>query len=136
MRELSLHLEDLKVVWFFNGFIPPTLDFHNVHVYATVIPYFKIYFFTIILVPECSLMPDFQRMLKEELHTDCELIVADTVLRAHKAVLSVRSPVFNAMFDHNMKEANSSQCIIEDLTVNSVRAILQFIYTDTCPQME
>uniref|UniRef100_A0A915K4G0 Uncharacterized protein n=1 Tax=Romanomermis culicivorax TaxID=13658 RepID=A0A915K4G0_ROMCU len=121
--------------------------------------------------PDSSLYQDFQLLLDNELHTDCQLIVLNdnnnlsttvfkdeetdspgpsssapveppivpenaTIFKCHKSILSARSPVFAAMFDHDMKEANSSQCKIDDLTPEAVRAILQFLYSGTCPQIE
>lgn len=88
-------------------------------------------------MPECSLSADLKQLLNNESHTDCELVVDGKRFRAHKGILAARSPVFAAMFDpnHDMIEAQKSECEIEDLTPTAVGALLHFIYTDTCPQL-
>lgn len=59
-----------------------------------------------------------------------------TIFKCHKAILSARSAVFAAMFDHDMRESQSSVCKIHDLTPTAVRAVLQFLYAGCCPQIE
>lgn len=45
------------------------------------------------------------RMLDEAIHADLTIMTADgSTLRAHKAVLSASSPVFQSMYHLNLKE--------------------------------
>jgi len=90
-----------------------------------------------VILPESSLSLDMKQLLQSESHTDCELVVDGKRFRAHKGILAVRSPVFAAMFDpnHDMIEAQKNECEIEDLTPTAVGALLQYAYTDTCPQL-
>ncbi|KAL7289831.1 hypothetical protein TKK_0016230 [Trichogramma kaykai] len=49
-------------------------------------------------------------------------------LRAHKFVLSSRSPVFRAMFRQKMLEASSSQVEVADMDYQVLRELLRFMY--------
>ncbi|GBL99082.1 Speckle-type POZ protein-like B [Araneus ventricosus] len=70
-------------------------------------------------------------------------VLCDTKLRtntqtfsAHKLILSARSPVFRATFTHDMKE-NMNGCVdIEDLDSDTVRRMLEFMYTDSLEDLE
>uniref|UniRef100_A0A6V7I060 BTB domain-containing protein n=1 Tax=Bracon brevicornis TaxID=1563983 RepID=A0A6V7I060_9HYME len=72
----------------------------------------------------------------EELFTECDdgdvsIVVGDEKLRAHKVILTARSPVFNAMFANKTTlESQKNEVNIEDLTSDVVRHILKYIYTD------
>lgn len=67
-------------------------------------------------------------MLDESIHTDLTINTADGTLRAHKAVLSASSPVFESMFHHNLKEKESSTINIEDMTTESCMSLLSYLY--------
>nr|KYP69964.1 TD and POZ domain-containing protein 2 [Cajanus cajan] len=68
------------------------------------------------------------RMIEEAIHADLTIITADGTLRAHKAVLSASSPVFQSMFHHNLKEKESSTIHIQDMSLESCTALLSYIY--------
>ncbi|XP_054799355.1 BTB/POZ domain-containing protein At1g21780 [Prosopis cineraria] len=68
------------------------------------------------------------RMLDEGIHADLTINTADGTLRAHKAVLSASSPVFQSMFHHNLKEKESSTIHIEDMSLESCMALLSYLY--------
>ncbi|VAH72537.1 unnamed protein product [Triticum turgidum subsp. durum] len=66
------------------------------------------------------------------LRPDVTFIVEQIEIHAHKLVLSVRSPVFEADFRWHMDES----CIIRvvhDMSTSTFRAMLRFIYTDELP---
>ena len=48
---------------------------------------------------------------------------------AHKVILSARSRVFSALFEHEMQENINSRVHIEDAEPNVVEEMLRFIYT-------
>jgi speckle-type POZ protein len=52
----------------------------------------------------------------------------------HKAILAARSPVFAAMFRHNMKEAKEDKTTLEE-DPEIVALLLEFIYTGQVQQM-
>ncbi|EOY16309.1 BTB/POZ domain - like 10 [Theobroma cacao] len=68
------------------------------------------------------------RMLDEGIHADVTINTADGTLRAHKAILSASSPVFESMFHHNLKEKESSTILIEDMSLESCMAFLSYLY--------
>ena len=48
---------------------------------------------------------------------------------AHKNILTMRSPVFAAMFRHSTKEMQSNQVEVKDVDPDVFQEILRFIYT-------
>lgn len=56
--------------------------------------------------------------------------------KAHKMILASRSPVFNAMFKHEMEEKHSCAVDIVDMEKDVLREILQYMYTDTVNNLE
>ena len=47
-------------------------------------------------------------MLQEGILTDITINADDGSIRAHRAILAVRSPVFRSMFSHDLKEKELS----------------------------
>ncbi|CAL1296323.1 unnamed protein product [Larinioides sclopetarius] len=67
---------------------------------------------------------------------DTKLCTNAQTFSTHKLVLSARSPVFRATFTHDMKE-NMNGCVdIHDLDSDTVRRMLEFLYTDTLENLE
>ena len=60
--------------------------------------------------------------------TDVQLLVSGRIFHAHRWILATRSPVFAAMFSHNMLEANTGCVDISDITPNIFEKLLFFIY--------
>lgn len=67
-------------------------------------------------------------MLYEGIHADVTINTADGSLRAHKAILSATSPVFQSMFSHDLKEKESSIIHIVDMSLESCMALLSYLY--------
>ncbi len=61
--------------------------------------------------------------------TDVELLVGEEAFGAHRSLLSVRSPVFAAMFSSGMKEIATSQVRIKDIDPATFQHFLKFLYT-------
>nr|XP_043625398.1 BTB/POZ domain-containing protein At1g55760-like [Erigeron canadensis] len=70
------------------------------------------------------------RMLSENLHTDITIWASDGSVQAHRAVLATRSPVFDKMFTHNLKEKDSFSIDIPDISIEACKAFLTYIYTN------
>ncbi|KAF5725323.1 hypothetical protein HS088_TW23G00044 [Tripterygium wilfordii] len=68
------------------------------------------------------------RMLNEGIHADVTINTAAGTIKAHKAILSASSPVFQSMFRHNLMEKESSTIYIEDMSLESCMALLSYLY--------
>jgi len=69
------------------------------------------------------------KMLEEGIHTDITLVAQGGSVKAHRSVLASASPVFCAMFQHNMKEQLTSTVEIPDMTIDGLRLFLLVLYT-------
>ena len=61
---------------------------------------------------------------------DVTFFIGEREFPAHKCIMSARSPVFAAMFQHDMKEAALNRVEIVDIEPDVFQALLRFIYTD------
>ena len=88
-------------------------------------------------VSECSLAGDFRSLLEEGLLSDVTLVNVKSKkeFEAHKAILSIRSPVFKRMFQHEMKEKATNRVEIEDTEDQVLHEMLTFIYTGKAPNI-
>lgn len=53
-----------------------------------------------------------------------------------KILISARSPVFAAMFEHEMEERKRNRVDITDVDHEVLREMLRFIYTGRAPNLE
>ncbi|XP_016819353.1 speckle-type POZ protein isoform X1 [Cricetulus griseus] len=60
---------------------------------------------------------------------------AKTTLGIQKAILAARSPVFRAMFEHDMEEKRIKRVEIQDLEPPVFKAMMDFIYTGKAPDL-
>lgn len=67
------------------------------------------------------------------LSEDSPQTMADCI-PAHKVILSMRSPVFRAMFHSSMSEAASSEVFIPDFDTEVVRQFVRYIYESKLPK--
>ncbi|XP_034349432.1 TD and POZ domain-containing protein 1-like [Arvicanthis niloticus] len=81
------------------------------------------------------LTDDLGELWEKSLFTDCCLLVAGHEFGAHKAILAARSPVFRAMFEHEMKESLTNHVEIQDLDPQVFREMMRFIYSGKVPQL-
>ncbi|KAG6500551.1 hypothetical protein ZIOFF_040399 [Zingiber officinale] len=77
---------------------------------------------------EAAVLNSLGRMLSESIHTDITINVTDGSIGAHRAVLATRSPVFDSMFSHNLREKEHSTINISDMSFDACQAFLNFIY--------
>ena len=61
--------------------------------------------------------------------SDVEIICGERTFDCHQMILSVRSPVFRAMFQNDMAEKRTNRVEIQDLSEEVVAQMLRFIYT-------
>jgi speckle-type POZ protein len=74
---------------------------------------------------------DLAKVLDEK-YADFVFKVKNEKIAAHKVILAARSPVFDAMFQHDMKENKTNEAEITDVTPAAFKALLKFIYTGHC----
>ncbi|XP_036032122.1 speckle-type POZ protein-like [Onychomys torridus] len=89
-----------------------------------------------IQVPRCTLADDLGELWENSLFTDCCLVVAGQEFQAHKAILAAHSPVFRAMFQHDMEESKKNRVEIPDLEPQVFKVMMDFIYTGTAPDLD
>ncbi|KAL9268129.1 BTB/POZ domain-containing protein [Drosera capensis] len=68
------------------------------------------------------------RMLSESIHTDITINAAESSIRAHRAVLASRSPVFRSMFSHDLREKELSAINMSDISLEACQAFVNYIY--------
>lgn len=81
--------------------------------------------------PPSGLQDDFGQLLQSGNLADVTLVVGEKDFHVHKAILASRSPVFCAMFQHDMKERRENRVVIEDLAPEVVEEMLRFVYTNS-----
>ncbi|XP_033616530.1 LOW QUALITY PROTEIN: speckle-type POZ protein-like, partial [Fukomys damarensis] len=86
-------------------------------------------------VPECRLAEELGGLWESSRFTDCCLCVAGQEFQAHKAILAARSPVFSAMFEHEMQESYKNRVEINDVQPEVFKEMLGFIYTGKAPNL-
>ncbi|XP_052587420.1 speckle-type POZ protein-like [Peromyscus californicus insignis] len=89
-----------------------------------------------IQVPRCTLADELGELWENSRFTDCCLVVAGQEFQAHKAILAARSPVFRAMFEHDMEESRKNRFEIPDLEPQVFKAMMGFIYTGKTPDLD
>lgn len=80
-------------------------------------------------VPPCSLAADMDDLLKTGRLADAVLVAADDgyECRVHKAILGARSPVFAAMFEHDMAESKSNRVVVGDVSGDVLLQVLRCV---------
>lgn len=80
---------------------------------------------------------DFSMLLETGRFSDVTLLVDDKEFEAHKSILTIRSEVFAAMFDHEMMEENkSNRVVIKDFDHRVIQEMLTFIYSNKSPNLD
>ncbi|KAM6164716.1 LOW QUALITY PROTEIN: speckle-type POZ protein-like [Rhynchocyon petersi] len=87
-------------------------------------------------VPECRLADDLGGLWENSRFTDCSLCVAGQEFRAHKAILAGCSPVFRAMFEHEVEESKKNQVLINDVDPEVFKEVMCFIYMGKAPNVD
>uniref|UniRef100_A0A0D9X5J3 BTB domain-containing protein n=1 Tax=Leersia perrieri TaxID=77586 RepID=A0A0D9X5J3_9ORYZ len=86
-------------------------------------------------VPPSDIVQHLGTLLETKQGADVTFCVGGEDIVAHKIVLAVRPPFFQAQLCGEMKEAMMSRVTIEDVQPNVFRALLHFVYTDSLPDM-
>ena len=88
-----------------------------------------------------SIMSDIGDLLEKKQLCDVTLVVGESEetrkeIQAHKVILGARSPVFAAMFKHQMKEQTQGRVTITDVKAEVFEELLSFIYTGKIRSLE
>uniref|UniRef100_A0A8D8BLS4 Protein roadkill n=1 Tax=Culex pipiens TaxID=7175 RepID=A0A8D8BLS4_CULPI len=78
---------------------------------------------------EPELLQNYTSLLSNEQLSDVTIQVSKHKFYAQRAVLSIRSPVFAAMFQSGMQESQQNLITIKDIRPEVVQEVLRFIYT-------
>ena len=88
-----------------------------------------IFFFILGVLESDTLFQDLNEMFEKGKFSDVTLQAGEVKLPAHKSILASRSKVFDAMFQHDMKETRTNVVKIEDVEPAVLNNFLQYIYT-------
>ncbi|CAG0901627.1 unnamed protein product [Darwinula stevensoni] len=87
-------------------------------------------------VPDCRLADDLGMLFESQRFSDVTLAAAEKEFVAHKAILAARSPVFAAMFEHEMEERKAGRVEIADVEPEVLQEMLRFVYTGKSPNLD
>ncbi|CAM0951903.1 unnamed protein product [Alopecurus aequalis] len=75
-------------------------------------------------------------MLREGILTDITINAVGGSIRAHRAVLAARSPVFLSMFSHDLREKELSAVDSPDMSIAVCRAFVGYLYSAATSEEE
>ena len=75
-------------------------------------------------------------LLRRKDHTDFTIVAEGKEFKTHKCMLSASSNVFKTMLETQMTEAIDNRTDIPDITVETLEAMLEFIYTGHVEEMD
>lgn len=78
----------------------------------------------------------FEKLLNNNAFSDITLQVSEKEFHVHKVILANRSPVFEAMLNHDMKEKQEGIIQIKDVSFEVFQEVLRFMYTGRVDQIE
>eukprot|EP01114_Cavostelium_apophysatum_P000219 TRINITY_DN10219_c0_g1_i1.p1 TRINITY_DN10219_c0_g1~~TRINITY_DN10219_c0_g1_i1.p1 ORF type:complete len:476 (+),score=87.25 TRINITY_DN10219_c0_g1_i1:93-1520(+) len=81
-----------------------------------------------------QLSEDYNQALYSDKFSDIAFIHGDRRIPAHRCFLAIRCKYFETMFASNMLESNRTELPVSDMDVETLEALLEYIYTDkiTC----
>ena len=86
-------------------------------------------------VPPESLQKDMIKFLNDEELSDVTFSVGSSLVKANRSLLAARSDHFRALFiTSGMKESFGDKVVVPDVTEESFRFMLEYIYTDQLPE--
>jgi len=75
----------------------------------------------------------FSRFLMNPMLSDLQIRVGDKIFPVHKIVLAAQSQIFRSMFESGWKETESKTIDLLDVTPETFKLFLTFLYTGECP---
>jgi speckle-type POZ protein len=89
-----------------------------------------------IKVPPSDILEHLAKLLEAKEKADVTFSVGGETFQAHKTVLAMRSPVFEAELFGPMRETRMPCVTIQDMQPAVFKALLHFIYTDLLPDLD
>lgn len=86
-------------------------------------------------ISSSELREHLQVILEGEIHNNVTISVGDELFQVHKTMICSHSPVFAAMFEHDTLEKAKSRIYIEDISADTLKEIISFIYFGSTSQM-
>ncbi|KAJ8765962.1 hypothetical protein K2173_020478 [Erythroxylum novogranatense] len=86
-------------------------------------------------VPPSNMGKGFKDVLDSEFGCDIVFEVGGETFKAHKLILSARSPVFKAQFFGPVGDPKLDKVVVKDINPSIFKAMLVFIYTDKLPDV-
>jgi len=83
-----------------------------------------------------KLSQDLESAISDKRFSDIQLHCGDQVFDCHQVILAVRSPVFRAMFEADMKEKKTRKVDVKDIRPDVLSEALTFIYTGMTPNLD
>uniref|UniRef100_A0ACD5VH44 Uncharacterized protein n=1 Tax=Avena sativa TaxID=4498 RepID=A0ACD5VH44_AVESA len=90
----------------------------------------------VVQLPPSNLSDNLAKLLEEKKGADVTFSVQGEFFSAHRIVLAMRSPVFDAELYGPMGDKGRQDITIEDMQAAVFKAFLHFIYTDSMPSMD
>ena len=87
-------------------------------------------------VPECRLSEDLGNLFDSAQFADVTLACNGREFQCHKAILTSRSQVLAAMFEHDMKERMNNRVEVKDMDPEVMAEMLRFLYTGKAANLE
>lgn len=79
--------------------------------------------------PERALLEALEQLYESKILSDVVLTVGETKIKAHRAILAVRSPFFKAMFRQGCAQGEIPRVEVSDMHEETLIELLRFIYT-------
>ncbi|KAL1378895.1 hypothetical protein pipiens_000519, partial [Culex pipiens pipiens] len=77
-----------------------------------------------------SLGQDLKTLIEDNKFGDVAILIDGRQFLAHKCILTARSPVFAAMFEHQLRETIQNCVTISDVEPGVFKELLRYVYTD------
>nr|XP_043066553.1 kelch repeat and BTB domain-containing protein 4-like [Drosophila bipectinata] len=82
------------------------------------------------------LRPSFANLMKNKKFSDCRILVENESFDCHKLILSSASEFFERMFLSDFQESQSSEYRLSDVSPDTFRIFMDYVYTYDCKKLE
>jgi len=79
---------------------------------------------------------NFEHLLNDDQFSNFWIECSDETFSCHRAVLATRSSFFRALFNSNMDESKSGRMVVVDMSSDTIRDVLMYIYTGRVEEID